>query len=324
VAGSSKTQPTSQGQVTFTSASSPRPELDLEALMRIRSLELRARAVVEGLWRGLHRSPYHGFSVEFTEYRPYSPGDVVRFLVWRLYARSDRDYVKKYEDETNLRCQLVVDQSRSMSFGSGAASKAQYAATLAATLASFLFEQGDAVGVTTFAGGIGEHLPARNRPGHLRRLMGALERPAEGRQSAVGPTLEQVAELLRRRGMVVLISDLLVAPDQIERPLAALRAAGHELLVLEVQDPSERTFTLPLGAPTRLRDLETDAVIDVDPAVSRTAYLQALQAHQDRLQVICGRLGIERHVLGTDGSIAGALVGILASRGRRSLVRCRP
>jgi uncharacterized protein (DUF58 family) len=229
--------------------------------------------------------------------------------------------VKKYEDETNLRCQLVVDQSRSMSFGSGAASKAQYAATLAATLASFLFEQGDAVGVTTFAGGIGEHLPARNRPGHLRRLMGALERPAEGRQSAVGPTLEQVAELLRRRGMVVLISDLLVAPDEIERPLAALRAAGHELLVLQVLDPAERT--LPLGAPIRLRDLETDAVVDVDPTVSRTAYLQALQAHQDRLQAICGRLGIERHVLGTEGSIAQALVGILAGRGARKFSRGR-
>ena len=324
MAGSSKTQSAAdtRSQVTFTSAAAPRPELDLEALMRIRSLELRARAVVEGLWRGLHRSPYHGFSVEFTEYRPYSPGDDVRFLDWRLYARSDRDYVKKYEDETNLRCQLVVDQSRSMSFGSGAASKAQYAATLAATLASFLFEQGDAVGVTTFAGGIGEHLPARNRPGHLRRLMGALERPAEGRQSAIGPTLEQVAELLRRRGMVVLISDLLAAPDEIERPLAALRAAGHELLVLQVQDPAERT--LPLGGPTRLRDLETDAIVDVDPAVSRSAYLQALAAHQDRLRVICSRLGIERHLLATDAPIAGALVGILAGRGRRSLVRGRP
>ena len=308
-------------QPAFSVGNAPRPELDLEALMRIRSLELRARAVVEGLWRGLHRSPYHGFSVEFTEYRPYSPGDDVRFLDWRLYARTDRDYVKKYEDETNLRCQLVVDQSRSMSFGSGAASKAQYAATLAATLASFLFEQGDAVGVTTFAGSIGEHLPARNRPGHLRRLMGALERPAEGRQSAVGSTLEQVAELLRRRGMVVLISDLLVPPAECERPLAALRAAGHELLVLQVLDPAERT--LPLGGPTRLRDLETDAVVDVDPAVSRAAYLQAMQAHQDRLQTICGRLGIERHVLPTDGSIAQALVAILASRGRRRFSRGR-
>jgi uncharacterized protein (DUF58 family) len=315
VAGSVPNQP------AFSVGNAPRPELDLEALMRIRSLELRARAVVEGLWRGLHRSPYHGFSVEFTEYRPYSPGDDVRFLDWRLYARTDRDYVKKYEDETNLRCQLVVDQSRSMSFGSGAASKAQYAATLAATLASFLFEQGDAVGVTTFAGGIGEHLPARNRAGHLRRLMGALERPAEGRQSAVGPTLEHLANLLRRRGMVVLISDLLVPPAECERPLAALRAAGHELLVLQVLDPAERT--LPLGGPTRLRDLETDAVVDVDPAVSRAAYLQAMQAHQDRLQTTCGRLGIERHVLPTDGSIAQALVAILASRGRRRFSRGR-
>ncbi len=121
--------------------------------------------------------------------------------------------------------------------------------------------------------------------------------------------------------MVVLISDLLVPPAECERPLAALRAAGHELLVLQVLDPAERT--LPLGGPTRLRDLETDAVVDVDPAVSRAAYLQAMQAHQDRLHTICGRLGIERHVLPTDGSIAQALVAILASRGRRRFSRGR-
>jgi uncharacterized protein (DUF58 family) len=298
----------------FAVAPAPRPELDLEALMKIRPLELRAKVVVEGLWRGLHRSPYHGFSVEFTEYRPYSPGDDVRSLDWRLYARSDRDYVKKYEDETNLRCQLVVDQSRSMAFTSGPVSKAQVAATLAATLASFLFEQGDAVGVTSFAGGITDHLPARNRPGHLRRLMHTLDRAAEGRHSAVGQTLEQVADLLHRRGMVLLISDLLVPIEECERPLAALRAAGHELLVLQVLDPAERT--LPLGTPTRLRDLETDAVLDVDPAVSRVAYVQALERHLDGLGTLCARLGVERHLIMTDGSISRALLSILGGRGR--------
>ena len=286
---------------------------DLDALMKIRSLELRAKVVVEGMWRGLHRSPYHGFSVEFTEYRPYSPGDDVRFLDWRLYARTDRDYVKKYEDETNLRCQLVVDQSRSMAFGS----KAGYGATLAATLATFLFEQGDAVGVTTFAGGIGEHLPARNRPGHLRRLMLALERPAEGRQSAVGRSLEQISELMRRRGMVVLISDLLVPPEELQRPLGALRAAGHEVLVLQLLEPAERSFSAVAG-PIRLRDLETDAVLDVDPAVSREGYVRALEDHLGLLRSLCARLGIEYHLLTTDQPIAAALVALIAGRsGRR-------
>src|ERR1035437_426980 len=124
--------------------------IDPKALMSIRNLELRARVVVEGFWTGLHRSPYHGFSVEFTEYRQYTPGDDPRYLDWRLFARSDRFYIKKFEDETNLRCHLVVDQSRSMAFGSGGYTKADYANTLAATLAYFLSLQGDAVGLLTF------------------------------------------------------------------------------------------------------------------------------------------------------------------------------
>src|SRR5579862_3364161 len=155
--------------------------VDAKALMAIRNLELRARVVVQGFWSGLHRSPYHGFSVEFTEYRPYSPGEDTRYLDWRLYARSDRYYIKKFEDETNLRCQLVVDQSRSMTYGSLGYSKAQYAATLAATLAYFLNLQGDAVGLLTFDDQIREYLPARHRPGHLRHLMIRLEQPAAGK-----------------------------------------------------------------------------------------------------------------------------------------------
>ena len=149
--------------------------VDPKALMAIRSLELRARVVVEGFWNGLHRSPYHGFSVEFTEYRDYTPGDDPRYLDWRLYARTDRYYIKKYEDETNLRCHLLVDNSQSMGYGSINFSKAQYANTLAATLAYFLYLQGDATGLLTFDQEIRDYLPARHRPGHLRHLMLALE-----------------------------------------------------------------------------------------------------------------------------------------------------
>src|SRR4249920_3676991 len=140
--------------------------LDPAALMAIRNLELRARTVVEGFWHGLHRSPYHGFSVEFTEYRPYSPGDDPRYLDWRLVARTDRYFIKKYEDETNLRCHLLVDQSRSMEFGTRGFTKASYAATLTATLAYFLYLQGDAVGLLTFNDQVREYLAARHRKGH--------------------------------------------------------------------------------------------------------------------------------------------------------------
>src|SRR5882672_11035438 len=167
--------------------------VDPKALMTIRSLELRARVVVEGFWNGLHRSPYHGFSVEFTEYRQYTPGDDTRYLDWRLYARSDRYYLKKFEDETNLRCHLLVDQSRSMTYGSVGYTKSDYARTLAATLAWFLNHQGDATGLLTFDEVVREYLPARNRPGHLRHLMLALEKPAEGIATDLASPLRRVA-----------------------------------------------------------------------------------------------------------------------------------
>src|ERR1700742_3553689 len=137
--------------------------VDPKALMAIRNLELRARVVVEGFWSGLHRSPYHGFSVEFTEYRQYTPGEDTRYLDWRLYARSDRYYIKKFEDETNLRCHLLVDQSRSMAYGSGGYTKSEYARTMAATLAWFLNQQGDAVGIFTFDERVRDYIPPRHR-----------------------------------------------------------------------------------------------------------------------------------------------------------------
>src|SRR6266567_2308371 len=168
--------------------------IDPAALMRIKSMQLRARVVVEGFMSGLHRSPYHGFSVEFTEYRQYSPGDDPRYLDWRLYARTDRYYIKKFEDETNLRCHLLVDNSRSMGYGSLPYTKAQYANTLAGTLAYFLYLQGDAVGLLSFDEGLRDYLPARNRTGHLRHLMLALEKPAAGAATDLVAPLNRIVE----------------------------------------------------------------------------------------------------------------------------------
>src|SRR5438309_3286760 len=196
----------------FEVASGPRglaaPSLiDPQTLMSIKNLELRARVVVEGFWKGLHRSPYHGFSVEFTEYRQYSPGDDPRYLDWRLYARSDRYYIKKFEDETNLRCHLLVDNSRSMTYGSLAYHKGQYANTLAATLAYFLYLQGDAVGLLTFDERIREYLPARHRPGHLRHIMLKLEQPASGAATNLTVPLHRIVRTVKKRALLVLISD---------------------------------------------------------------------------------------------------------------------
>src|SRR5512142_537054 len=193
--------------------------IDPKTLMSIRNLELRARVVVEGFWTGIHRSPYHGFSVEFTEYRQYTPGDDPRYVDWRVFARSDRFFIKKFEDETNLRCHLLLDHSRSMGYTSGSYSKAQYAGTLAATLAYFLFTQGDAVGLATFDDQIREYMPPRNRASYLRRLILALEAPPRGGATNLGPPLERLAQMLTRRGMIVLVSDLLTSIDRLERDL---------------------------------------------------------------------------------------------------------
>ncbi len=289
--------------------------LDLAALARIRSLELRARAVVEGLWRGLHRSPYHGFSVEFSEYRAYVQGDDPRHLDWKVLARSDRSFIKKFEDETNLRCQLVVDHSRSMQFGSGPLTKADYAATLAATLALFLMQQGDAVGVTTFGDALQEHLPPRNRPGHLRRLMLELEKPAPAGGTALDLSVRQLADLLRKRGMICLVSDLLAPVETLERQLALLGAMGHDLVLFHVLDRAEIDFTFDKAA--HFRDAETGAERFVDPAAARATYLENLQAHREFIRRACERQGIEYHWAPTDTPLEQVLFEFLSKRARR-------
>lgn len=289
--------------------------LDLAALARIRSLELRAKAVVEGLWRGLHRSPYHGFSVEFSEYRAYVQGDDPRHLDWKVLARSDRSFIKKFEDETNLRCQLVVDHSRSMQFGSGPLTKADYAATLAATLALFLMQQGDAVGVTTFGESLQEHLPPRNRPGHLRRLMLELEKPAPVGGTALDLSVRQLADLLRKRGMICLVSDLLAPVETLERQLALLGAMGHDLVLFHVMDRAEIDFTFDKAA--HFRDAETGDERFVDPTAVRTTYLDNLQHHRDFIRRACERQGMEYHWAPTDTPIEQVLFEFLSKRARR-------
>jgi uncharacterized protein (DUF58 family) len=289
--------------------------VDPKALMAIRSLELRARVVVEGFWNGLHRSPYHGFSVEFTEYRQYSPGDDTRYLDWRLYARSDRYYLKKFEDETNLRCHLLVDQSRSMSYGSLNYSKLDYARTLAATLAWFLNEQGDAVGFFTFAERVRDYLPARHRRGHLRQLMLALEKESEGTATNLGEPLRRVAELARKRGLIVLISDLLAPVDELERSLGRLTAAGHELVVFQVLDPSEINFDFQRAM--LFQDVESQKEIYLDPASVRSEYQRRFQSHSQGVEAICRKLGFAFHRVVINQPLDLALHDFLRSRSRR-------
>ncbi|MBI5772608.1 MAG: DUF58 domain-containing protein [Verrucomicrobia bacterium] len=283
--------------------------------MAIRSLELRARVVVEGFWTGLHRSPYHGFSVEFTEYRQYTPGDDPRYLDWRLFARTDRFYIKKFEDETNLRCHLLVDNSRSMAFGSAGYTKADYANTLAATLAYFLHQQGDAVGALTFDEEIREYLPARNRPGHLRRLMLALEKPAAGVDTDLDAPLRRIAELVRKRSLMILISDLLAPPQALEQNLAALAACGHEVMLFHVLDPAELNFTFTQAA--MFHDVESGRDLYVDPDAVRKEYLRRLTAHNEQVSAICRKLGVACVRFDTARPLELALFDLLRERMRQ-------
>lgn len=286
--------------------------IDPKTLMGIRNLELRARVVVQGFWTGLHRSPYHGFSVEFTEYRQYSPGDDPRFLDWRVFARSDRYFIKRFEDETNLRCYLLVDLSRSMTFGSLGYTKASFAATLAATLAQFLYLQGDAVGLVTFDEEIRDLLPARHRTGQLRQLMFALEKPASGRSTNLSAPLKRVAETVRKRGLLVLMSDFLAPVEDLEPQLAAMTACGQDAILFHVLDPAEKTFNFK--NPAMFQDSESGRDLFIDPSFARKEYLRRLQSHCANLRSACDRHGLAYCQLATDEPLESALFQFLRAR----------
>ncbi|WP_435011485.1 DUF58 domain-containing protein [Tundrisphaera lichenicola] len=304
--------PSTDRTPTFASAIDPR------ALMRIKSLQMRAKVAVEGFVKGIHRSPYHGFSVEFSEYREYTPGDDTRYIDWKLFARSDRYHVKRFEDETNLRCHLVVDTSRSMSFGSGEYTKSDYARTAAATIAYFLSRQRDAVGLITFEDRITDYLPPRHRPGHLRRMMGILEREPQGKATDLAKPLEEIAATVRKRGLIVLISDLLVPLDTLKTRLGYLRSRGHDVVILRVLDPAEINFAF--ANPSMFRDVESGREMYVDPSTARPEYLRKFAEHADRLARICADQGIELLPMPIDRPLELVLFDLLKARMRRGRI----
>lgn len=288
--------------------------IDPHSLMQIQSLELRAKSVVEGFFTGLHRSPYHGFSVEFTEYRQYSTGDDLRYLDWKLFARSDRYYIKRFEDETNLRCHLIIDNSRSMSFGSLNYSKEAYAKTLAATLAYYLTRQRDAVGLLRFSEGVDEFIPARYRVGQLRRVLVSLENATDGASSGILDALDEAAQRVRKRGMFVVLSDFLTDLEQLETKLSYLRSGGNEVVVFQILDPAEIQFDF--NEATLFYDVESGRELYVDPAAAKQQYQQKLAEHLKQVASMCDGLGIHVALLATDQPLEIALVDFLQTRNR--------
>ncbi len=294
----------------------PQVGIDPLAVMRIKNLQLRAKTVVEGFYNGLHRSPFHGFSVEFSEYRPYTTGDDLRSLDWKLYARTDRYYIKKFEDETNRRCYLVLDQSKSMGFSSLEYPKIEYARTLAATLAYYLSMQRDSVGLMTFDEGVGDFISAHRREGHLRQMMVALSRPVKGAGTDLDKPLREIAALVRRRGLVILISDMLAPLDTLRTNLAYLRSRGHHVMILRITDPGERE--LGIESPSMVVDMETGREIYLDPDAAKESYHERFTEHEEGLQSICDSLGVDLYPLGTNDALEQALFHLISTQQRRA------
>ncbi len=284
--------------------------IDPEALHQIRNLEVRAKTLLQNYLRGIHRSEHHGHSTEFTEYRQYIPGEDTRNLDWRLYARTDRHYIRKYEDETNHRFHILFDQSRSMSYGTTENyNKSDYAATLAATLAYHLEQQHDATGLTTFDTRPTHHIPPRYRPGQLRRILHHLEMPPQGEGTDLAATLNAILPLMRHRSSTILISDVLTHPEPIEQPLVHLRARSQALVLLQILDPTE--LNLDLSGPALLEDLETGDTLHIDPQLALKQYKKKLGAHLSHLESFCSSNDIQYHLVSTDQPLELTLLKLL-------------
>ena len=295
-------------------SSSERQYLDPAVVARLGTLELKARTVVEGFLSGLHRSPFKGFSVEFAEYRQYMQGDDLSRIDWKVYARSDRYFIKKFEEETNLDCHLMLDVSGSMGYGSKGITKFQYGQCLAASLAYLTNRQRDAAGLTAFDDRIVGMLPASARPGHLHAMLVTLDRLRLGTHTNVSKPLHQLADSLSKRGMVVLISDLLDDPERVVRGLRHFRFRGTDVIVFHLLDPDELEF--PFERATRFEDMESGAEVMAVPALVRQQYVSAINGLVDRYKRDLGAAGIDYHLVRTDQPLELALLAYLSTRGR--------
>ena len=290
--------------------------LNPAVIARLGTMELKARTVVEGFLSGLHRSPYKGFSVEFAEYRQYLPGDDLSTLDWKVFARSDRHYVKKFEEDTNVECHLLLDVSGSMAYrGAAPMSKMEYGSVLAASLAFLMHRQRDATGLIAFDDKIAFRLPASARPGHLNALLLGLERIQAGKRSDVGRPLHQLAEALLKRSLVVLISDLLDEPEPVIKGLQHLKFRGTDVIVFQLLDPNELTF--PFKGSSKFKDLESEQEVVTEPASIRTSYLRELAGLTLKYDRALRGAGIDYVQLDTSQPLDFALLAYLDARSRR-------
>jgi uncharacterized protein (DUF58 family) len=288
--------------------------IDPTVLSSLDNLELRARVVVEGFVSGLHKSPHRGFSVEFTDYRHYYRGDDMRHVDWKLYARSDKFYIKQYEDETNVRCYVVLDSSASMGYASGAMSKLEYGRTLASALAYFIMRQRDAVGLITFDEQVNEYIPALCRQPHLIRILRVLAGLKAGARTDVVRPLSDLASNLNRKSMVILISDMLEDEEQIIKTLQRLRSMGNDVIVFHVLDDAELHFRFQEA--TEFIDAETSESFITQPQSIRAAYLENLGNYLEFCKKQCQSSGVDYCLLNTSQPLDTALYSYISRRAR--------
>ena len=292
-----------------------RKYLDPETVSKLKGMELKARMVVEGFIAGLHKSPYHGFSVEFAEHRQYMPGDNIRDIDWKVYAKSDRYYIKQYEEETNLKAYLLMDCSASMAYRSGdRIPKLDYAGLLAGALSYMMLRQRDAVGLVTFDETIRRYIPPRSKSGHLHVLLTEVAAQTPSLKTNIATALHEMAERIKRRGLVILLSDLLDEANQIISGLKHFRYNQHEVIVFHILDPRERDFAFPREAI--FKDMETGEEITTLPYQMKKHFSQAVTAFADQIAYACRQSNIDYHPIDTAMPFDKALYAFLAKRER--------
>jgi uncharacterized protein (DUF58 family) len=275
-------------------------------------MELRARHIVEGFLSGMHRSPYFGQSIEFLQHREYTRGDDLRHVDWKVWAKQDRYYVKQYEEDTNMRCTLLVDVSGSMRYGSAAMSKFEYGCTAAVSLAYLLLRQQDAVGCVAFDERVRTKVPLRSHRQHLVSIVDALDVAAPRDKTAVDRILRDVAESYPRRGMMVLVSDLFTERPGLMRGLRLLRQRGHDVMVLHVMDDQELEFDF--SGPTRFEALEDSQFLRCNPRALRDDYLKYVAAFLEEVRVGCVRNTVDYRLIRTSEPLDAVLAHYLSNR----------
>ncbi|MDG0998842.1 MAG: DUF58 domain-containing protein [Gammaproteobacteria bacterium] len=288
--------------------------LDPSVLAGLDNLELRARVVVEGFLSGLHKSPRRGFSVEFNDYRHYQRGDDLRHVDWKLYGRTDKLFIKQYEDETNVRATIVLDTSASMAFGSESGNKLTYGITLASALAYFVTRQRDAVGLVTFDDRVLEFLPPKSRQPHLMQILRTLSAVTPGATTDAAKPLSDLAATLNKRSMIIFISDLLDDEERVISTLRNLRAMGNDVIVLHLMDNAELNF--PFNESSEFIDMETSESYLANPAAVRGAYLENLNVFLNDCKKKCQRSDIDYCLLNTSEPLDSALSAYMARRAK--------